>query len=198
MDIPDLVHKWYSDPANWQSHLPDHFDEGLIDKDKMIVGCSVLNLGCFYPVTEQRFAHLANYWCAIDFSPEVIKRCCKDFPELRVRWQIQDMRHLPYADESFDTVLDYSSGDHLSLDDYVRTLNGIHRILGDCGYFIVSYANLDHFTDKERDVYGLYGYERRTPSSELKEILEVAGFTILRNENQTTRSGFVCQKKHRS
>lgn len=195
VDPTEAVKAWYSNIQNWKSHLPDHFDEGLVYVDKMVVGKGVLNLGCFYPVTEQRFASLATHWCAIDICPAVIKRCNKQFPELaNVSFRVADMTSLPYLDKTFDTVFDFSSGDHLTIENYIITIKEVNRVLVDNGYFIVSYANLDHFKDGIRDMFGDYGYERRTPSSELKRYLNEGGFTILRNENKSTRSGFVCQK----
>jgi len=192
---PDqAVRDWYATPANWVPHEPHAAD---LDNDLVapeILNKTVLNLGCFYPNTELLFAHRAYSWAAIDFTPEVIQRCQRDFPELKtyVDFFLMSMTNLSWGASSFDTVLDLSSGDHLLLDDYKQTLKEVKRVLRRGGAFVVVYANLDHFPDGQTDVYGQWGFERRTNSKDMRKMLENTGFTIVREESNNVRSGMVC------
>ena len=193
---PDqAVRDWYATPANWVPHEPHaaDLDNSLITPE-VILYKRVLNLGCFYPNTELLFASRAESWVAIDFTQAVIKHCIMDFPELHnVKFYLIDMKNLPWGSYCFDTVLDLSSGDHLLLDDYKQTLSEVKRVLTPGGTFIVVYANLDHFPDGQTDVYGQWGFERRTNSKDMREMLENTGFTIVREESSNARSGMVCR-----
>ena len=194
---PDqAVKDWYATPANWVPHEPHAADlDNSLVASEISLTKSVLNLGCFYPNTELLFAHKSLDWVSIDFTEEVIKRCINDFPELHnyVDFYVIDMKNLPWGINSFDTVLDLSSGDHLLLDDYKQTLGEVKRVLKRFGTFIVVYANLDHFPDGQTDVYGQWGFERRTSSKDMRKMLEDTGFTIVREESNSSRSGMVCR-----
>ena len=194
---PDqAVRDWYATQANWEPHEPHaaDLDNSLVAPEISLTKC-VLNLGCFYPNTELLFAHNTYKWISIDFTPEVIERCRNDFPELHnyVDFYCMTMKNLPWGNFVFDLVLDLSSGDHLLLDDYKQTLKEVKRVLIKHGTFIVVYANLDHFPDGQTDVYGQWGFERRTSSKDMRAMLENTGFTIVREESNSSRSGMVCR-----
>lgn len=188
---PDkFVQDWYNNILNWvdPGFNAHDFDHNFIDNE-FIENKDVLNLGCFFPRIEMYYAHMASSWVSIDFSKEVIERC-KSF-NLTANFIEMDMRKLEFQDVCFDTVLDLSSGDHLLLDDYLLVLDEVKRVLKPGGHFVVTYANLDHF-DKSEEL-GLYGYERRIHSKELKEILESKQFKIIRENSKFQRSGLLCQ-----
>jgi SAM-dependent methyltransferase len=187
------VKNWYGDPAHWvdPGERAHDFDKTLIPLE-IITNKHILNLGCFYPRIELALAGLAASWHSIDFSEEVIRRC-KTF-ETPAMFNVMDMRSLQFLDNSFDTVLDLSSGDHMSFGDYYIVLEEVNRVLHKDGHFIVTYANYDHFDDYSYDYYGEWGYERRTPSGVMICTLESFGFKILKEDNTGKRSGFLCQK----
>lgn len=194
MKPDEKVKQWYGTAEHWNNS--DHGYDNIIGSmriEPLIQNKDVLNLGCFFPNIELIFAHRAKYWCSIDFTPEVIGWCKKDFPELLnyVFFLEMDMRQLILPDESFDVVLDLSSGDHLDLYDYQTTLDEIKRVLRKHGYFIVTYANLDHFNGEE-ETRGNYGYERRISSKDLKTILQQKEFKIIDENSNSIRSGLVC------
>jgi len=195
MNIDKAVLDWYSDPANWQPHEPGagDFDNSLLDIAKMIEAKHILNIGCFYPNTELNYAHLANSWLAIDFSTEVIIKCkLMKAIEPYVDFLNIDIRTMSPYPRAFETVLDFSSGDHLIYDDYVIMLKNVSNIIRHGGYFVTTYANLDYFDSPE--AFGQWGYERRIHSADLIELIKMYGFTIERNENKSSRSGVVARK----
>lgn len=192
------VQKWYSSPKNWAKGV-NEFDEriGGIEILDLVTDQDVLNLGCFYPNIEFAMAHKAKSWHSIDFVPEVIERC-QDFKELHniVKFSVMDMRYLELPGESFDVVLDLSSGDHVMLDDYEKVLDEVHRVLISGGRFAITYANREYIEDRLVERWGIWGYERRATPKELKDLLMRKGFIILASFDPTTRAGIVCQKKH--
>jgi SAM-dependent methyltransferase len=191
MPHSDLVKSWYSDPVNWidpGEHAHD-FDRHLLFQS-IIEDKDVLNLGCHYPRIEMDFAQLAKSWTAIDFSPEVIEKCKLLVPD--VNFLVMDMVQLQFDDESFDTVLDLSSGDHLDAFNYALALQNIYDVLKPDGFFVTTYANLD-YADAE-ETFGEWGYARWARSEDLKKILEIRGFKIIVNAPSGQRSGFLCQK----
>jgi len=196
MNIDKLVLDWYSDPANWQPHEPGagDFDNSLLDMTKMIVDKNVLNVGCFYPNTELKYAWLANSWDAIDVSKYVIDRCKEMgyLKDIRVNFMNLDIREFSHYVDVYDTVLDFSSGDHLVYADYIIMLKNVKEALKKDGYFVTTYANLDYFDTPE--AFGQWGYERRINSFELVELIKSYGFAIERNENKSSRSGIVARK----
>jgi SAM-dependent methyltransferase len=191
------VKNWYSDPKNWVNPGPNahDFDKTLIPLS-IIEGKRVLNLGCFYPRIEQDLSYYADYWVSIDFCDKVIDRCETQFPTLPVHFRWMDMKYVShFGIYSFDTILDLSSGDHMTWGDYSEVIDSIHRgmVLTANGHFVVTYANWDHFEDGQCELYGDWGYERRTPSGVMRVLLEQY-FKILKEDNTGKRSGFLCQK----
>lgn len=198
--IDRYVYAWYADPQRWrpQGKSEGWADRVLCDQGELFFAHDVLNLGCFYPEDEEAFAHLARTWTATDFVPEVIERCRQhqQWPA-HVQFQVADMRELSYADSSFDVVTDFSSGDHLSLEDWMKAIREAYRVLRPGGHFLVCYASaLANWSDSlER--YGDYGYERAIFPSDQHELLTRAGFQVVRRSHDgagQVRAGVLAQK----
>ncbi len=133
----------------------------------------------------------AKSWTAIDFCPEVIGRCKEMVPK-GVNFHVMDMCQMTFDSESFDTVFDLSSGDHVSLLSYIWMLGGVYHVLRPGGFFITAYFNRDYW-DKDES-FDEYGYARAISSKNLRRVLEIIGFTITLESSPGPRSGFTCQK----
>jgi SAM-dependent methyltransferase len=198
--ISNLVREWYSDSEFWDKNSnnfdPNDFDLQIINNDTHIKDKVILNLGCFYPRVELFLSHLAKSWTAIDFSEEVIRKC-KEIEKLKhVNFKLIDINHLAIRSdlppESFDTILDLSTGDHLSLQNYAIMVGNVYNLLKPNGFFITTYANLKY--GGQEDVYTQHGYERWIYPDDLYKIMLLNNFTIISSISNGPRSGVICQK----
>jgi SAM-dependent methyltransferase len=80
---------------------------------------------------------------AIDIAPSVLRAAAKRYPALDV--VAADVRHLPFADASFDAVVSNSTLDHFGTRDEIRAaLGGLHRVLRPGGRLVLTMDNLRH------------------------------------------------------
>jgi len=198
-EIQKLVTEWYSKPSVFNDNSStypkhkDYIDCKLLDVEKMITRKNVLNLGCCYPSDEMQFSETARKWTAIDISPEIIAKCKSLVNKPNVEFMVGDMTNLKlFIDEEFDTVIDFSSGDHLTEEAYKRALKEIYRVLDKNGYFLITYSNLDSFP--EINYYGDFGYFRATSEKEMYNWLEDTGFKIVKSIDEGDRIGMVAIK----
>lgn len=194
-ETQDTVIKWYSREDIWKQNssnkTPDSIDRTFIDVDAYIKNKIVLNLGCFYPNEELSFSCHSKEWYAIDIVPEVIERASKLVPLKNVHFEVMDMRNLNYPSNTFNTVLDFSSGDHLLWEDYRKTIKEVKRVLKPNGIFIVLYSNIAFYKEKIENCYGLHGYERRTNPLDMYALLKENNFFILKTQSTNVRSGII-------
>jgi len=206
-EVDKHVRTWYAHPAYWgsQNKQPDWPDRVLCDQGALFDDKDVLNLGCFYPEDEEAFAHRAHSWTAIDFVPEVIARCerLRAWP-LSVRFEVGDMREIPFADETLDVVTDFSSGDHLLKEDWLRVIAEVARVLRPGGHFLVCFANNEAFINFFGESWrsspaqlGEYGYVRTDTIEEMAAMLEAAGLRVVRRSHDNDsklRTGMLAVK----
>ena len=203
--VDHSVQVWYEDPDRWKPQGKTWPDRVLLDHGALIDSKHVLNLGCFYPEDEDELAHRAASWTAIDFVPSVIARCKahRVWPAT-VRFEVGDMRDLRFADESFDVVTDFSSGDHLLREDWHKVISETSRVLREGGHFLVCYANREAFEAlgpywKEcGDRHGEYGYVRTDTKEMMTTMLEERGFEVVRHSHtdvKDLRSGMLAVKR---
>lgn len=179
-EIVELVKKHYEDPINWVPGGGIHCktsacvdrelsDQGALFKDKM-----VLNIGCFCPDDELAFSHLASRWDAIDFCKSVIDRC-KQLGLTTANFYEMDARSMSFSPDSYDIVLDFSSGDQMPEEHYDEVLKEVHRVLKPGGVFIVTFANFEYFQVAETFSGG---YARVYSAAELIAKIQPLGFHL--------------------
>lgn len=66
---------------------------------------NVLELACGSGQLSLRLADKVKLWEATDFSPNMVAEAKKQFVPANLCFSVQDATKLPYADESFDTVV---------------------------------------------------------------------------------------------
>lgn len=186
------VKSWYAVPERWVAEGKEH-DWAFIDPATMIDGKDVLNLGCFFPSDEMQFGSRAKSWVAIDFTPSVVERCRSHYPwPATVSFTEMDMRFLRFSAESFDTIFDYSSGDHLPWEDWAEVVAEAWRVLRPGGVFVVMYANGLHYAGPREEAN--YGYTRWSTPAEMRASLEREGFMVVKEMTDYLRSGIVVRK----
>lgn len=194
IDVDIAVQKWYTDHFDPTELCYKYFDWSFLQNGTLVRDKVVLNLGCLYPIDEFIWGRTAKKWVAVDFTPNVIKRCVEEFkfPHMdRVEFKVADFRKLSFEDSKFDVVVDYSSSDHVR-DDRDSIRSEVFRVLKPGGYHIVTYANRTFF--KDDDSYNQFGYEiHMTPEAMEKELIK-AGFVIDVHRTNDVRSGVRVKK----
>jgi SAM-dependent methyltransferase len=197
---------WYAHPAYWgpQNKQPEWPDRVLCDQGKLFAGKEVLNLGCFYPEDEEWIAGYARSWIGIDFVPG--HRPLQEHYNWAssITFEVADMRELPYEDEAFDVVTDFSAGDHLLKEDWLRVIDETKRVLRPGGHFLVCFANNEAFIKFFGEIWrtnpaqlGEYGYVRTDTIEEMQTMLEQAGFEVVRKSHDNDgqlRTGMLARK----
>jgi SAM-dependent methyltransferase len=183
LDIDKAVQNWYSDFEHWadSSKSSECIDYQLINLGDLVRNKCTLNLGCFYPTDELKYAAFAKRWVAIDFSSEVIERCKQLVPG--VEFFVMDMRALQFENAIFDVVLDFSSGDQMDEKSYHLVLSEVYRVLCPEGYFAVAFTNRNKFTEFTKDnpgrLGGDCGYTHTYLISEMIEMLHQHGLKVI-------------------
>jgi SAM-dependent methyltransferase len=99
-----------------------------------------------------------------------------------------DIRNLPFPDEKFDIVIDFSTTDHLPLKDLRKTIKEVYRVLKEDGIYLIYHLNSDYFNIKRWNYYyknlGRISSER-LPSfprklEKIKHLLQAESFAILK------------------
>ena len=119
----------------------------------------------------------------VDISPPIVAAARAELgPALRSA--IGDVRHLPFADASFDGVYSMGTVEHFAETD--AALAEIHRVLRPGGRAIVGVPNrrdpfLRPLLVASLDALGWYGYgfEKSYSRARLRQMLERAGFRIV-------------------
>lgn len=196
-ETQEAVTNWYSREDIWDENSSDKTDTSIdrtfVNINHYIKHKTVLNLGCFYPTEELYFGPYAKKWYAIDLCKNVIEKASKLITLDNIKFEVMDMRNLKYQDDMFDTVLDFSSGDHLLFSDYKKVIQEVKRVLKPGGTFIILYANIQYYPDKLQNCYDLHGFERRTYPKDLYHLLENNNFFILKTDTFSARSGILCK-----
>jgi len=194
-EIVDLVKQWYSNPKYWVRQGKCYPDTVMLNIDSMVKDKVVLDLGCFFPSTEMAAALFADRWVAIDFLPEVIDRCkaLKHPSFTYVEFLVMDMMDLKFQDETFDTVLDFSSGDQMPEESYNKAIGEACRVLKKGGHFLIAYSSRECFKVKEE--YGNFGYSKFYTAKEIGLKLKNVGFfEITHYKHKLGRAGVKAKK----
>lgn len=193
-EITKSVKDWFNDISNWSNtsnKSPSCIDWRLIQQGELIRNKSVLNIGCFIPGDEITFSHLASHWDAIDFCAEVITRC-RQLAIPTATFQVMDARAMSFPSETYDVVLDFSSGDQMPEEHYNEVLKEIYRVLKPDGKFIVTFANYAYFNVSETSSVG---YSRCYTIDEMTEKVSSVGFKLDRVDGvDTDRAGMIWVK----
>ncbi len=129
-------------------------------------GGAVLDVGCGEGRHAIAAARLGYRVTAIDYEPLALaraRRAAKEKGAAAVRFRRADVFALPFADASFDIVLDYGCLHHQKKSDWAAYRRSILRVLKPAGYYILSVFSPDFrmFRGRGRPWHIAYGAYRR-------------------------------------
>jgi SAM-dependent methyltransferase len=126
----------------------------------------------------------------VDIDKELVKMARKNIKIFGFRKAIVvngDIRNLPFSNEKFDIVIDFSTTDHLPFKDLKKTIKEVYRVLKEDGIYLMYHLNSNYFNIKRWNYY----YENVEISSEklpsfprklekIKDLLLAEKFAILK------------------
>jgi SAM-dependent methyltransferase len=127
----------------------------------------------------------------VDIDSELVKMARKNMKFFGFRKAVVingDIRYLPFKNEKFDIVIDFSTTDHLPFKDLKKTIKEVYRVLKKDGVFLIYSLNSKYFNIKHWN----YRYsKRRSVDGEIfpsfprsinitKKIMQKNGFLILK------------------
>jgi SAM-dependent methyltransferase len=127
----------------------------------------------------------------VDIDKELVKMARKNMKIFGFRKAIVvngDIRNLPFSDEKFDIVIDFSTTDHLTFKDLKKTIKEVYRVLKEDGIYLMYHLNSDYFNIKR--------WNYRYKSVKIAN-LTLPSFPRIREsiENVLSENGFLIHKK---
>jgi SAM-dependent methyltransferase len=134
---------------NWEYMTSKQLSDFALLEQAGPDGRDILNVGCFFPLDEIRYAHRVNSWTATDFGETTIRIAEESArkhlaPDIfgRLRFMPADGRALPFPEESFDIAVSFSTIDHIvAPEDRQRFLNELARVVRRGGHVVVTAPN---------------------------------------------------------
>ena len=147
--------------------------------DRLPPGSKILDCGCGPGIDTERFSRLGYKVTAIDVSDRFVEFTKKRVPSAEV--QKMDMRHLEFAEGSFDGVWSSFSLLHIRERDTERTLSAFKSVLRGRGLF---FAGLHRGPNTDWVKRPISGMERATylqewVQSDIESVVRAAGFKII-------------------
>lgn len=145
----------------------------------------VLELATGTGLIAKHIVNSADHIEATDASPEMIKQAKQGAKSAKLYFSVQDMFHLPYADQSFDVVI-VSNALHI-VPEPERALAEIRRVLTDDGVLIApTFTHSDNdFRGKAKAFFmkliGFHQYSKWSSESYL-DFLREQGWTVRTSE----------------
>jgi SAM-dependent methyltransferase len=154
-----------------------------------VVGKSILNVGCSFPIDEIYYARKIGSWVAIDLSPQSIEGAqaileAELHPDLakKFSFQVADACDLPFDDNTFDVSLNMSTIDHIpsaearqkAVDEMARTTKpGGYVILTGPNWWCLPYAAGIRKMLREKTLH--YGYTTMFSPTQFRKMGRLAG-----------------------
>ncbi|MFD1647206.1 class I SAM-dependent methyltransferase [Haloarchaeobius litoreus] len=146
--------------------IAERFGEPFFDA---LDGRRILDVGCGPGSDAETFADRGDDVTGLDVTPSFLESARTNVPD--ARFALGDMRHLPFADDSFDGVWACASLLHVPREDMPATLAEFARVLDDGGTL---YCSLKRGDESGFDGDGRF-FERHTADA-VRELLVDAGF----------------------
>ncbi len=144
----------------------------------------VLELATGTGLIAKHIVRSANHIEATDASPEMIAQAKRGVQSAKLHFSVQDMFHLPYADQSFDVVI-VSNALHI-VPEPERALAEIRRVLKDDGVLIAptfTHAGNDFFGNIKAFLMKMVGFRQysKWSSASYLDFLRKHGWTVRRS-----------------
>ena len=153
--------------------------------DSVVRHRQVLELATGTGLIARHIVRSADHIEATDASPEMIRQAKQGVQSTKLHFSVQDMFHLPYADQSFDVVI-VSNALHI-VPEPEKALAEIRRVLKDDGVLIAptfTHAGNDFFGNVKAFLMKLVGFRQYSQwsSESYLDFLRKQGWNVQKSE----------------
>ena len=156
---------------------------GKLFSDSVEKTSAILDLGCGYG-SFLSFLQSKNYTnvTGVDLSTQEISICKKLFTSYNF---VQDdiLNFVSSTDTKFDVVYLSHVIEHIKKEDLFVFLEGVKRILSDCGFFVIIAPNSAAYFNAAANRYGDLTHEIGFTELSLRQVLLVSGFSHIDAKN---------------
>ena len=153
--------------------------------DPVVRHKQVLEIATGTGLIAKHIVRAADHIEAADASPEMIEQANRGVQSTKLHFSVQDMFHLPYADQSFDVVI-VSNALHI-VPEPKKALAEIKRVLKDDGVLIAptfTHAGNDFFGNDKAFFMKLVGFRQysKWSSESYLDFLREQGWMVRKSE----------------
>ena len=153
--------------------------------DTVVRHKQVLEIATGTGLIAKHIVRTADHIEATDASPEMIEQAKRGVQSAKLHFSVQDMFHLPYADQSFDVVI-VSNALHI-VPEPKKALAEIKRVLKDDGVLIAptfTHAGNDFFGNVKAFFMKLVGFRQysKWSSESYLDFLREQGWMVRKSE----------------
>lgn len=181
----------------WAVEEPSPFAVRFLKRLRTVVpGGKLLDVGCGEGRHAMAAAELGFRVAAIDYEPLALKRARRIAKTKQVEgilFRKADIFRMPYADATFDVVLDYGCLHHQRKSHWPAYRAGILRVLRPRGFFILSVFSPGFrlFRGRQRPWHIAFGaYRRCFTSEEIRDLFGRDFAVIAMAEERGEKGGF--------
>lgn len=156
-----------------------HSEVSRIVKSKFIKNRTILDIGCGFGWAELLFSKLdPKNMVGIDYSEECLI-VAKKFKHPSCSFKKGDALHLPFKDNTFDTVMSWEVLEHIPKDTEEKMFSEIYRVLKPGGHLFLSTQHRNFFSTVLDPAWWLIGHRHYTQKA-IREFANKSGFKIHR------------------
>jgi GT2 family glycosyltransferase/ubiquinone/menaquinone biosynthesis C-methylase UbiE len=157
------------DPDTPKEVMLDHLFRYMFSLD-YVVDKIVLDVACGTGYGSDMLASKAKYVYGFDISRPSIDYCKVHYSRPNLKYSMNDMRDIPFADSKFDVITCFEAIEHISESDGMKFLNETVRVLDDNGILIVSTPLDDNYAND--NMYHMADYNKKEFSELLGKYFE--------------------------
>lgn len=146
-------------------------------KQQFIKNKTILDIGCGFGWAELLFSKLhPEKMVGIDYSEECLA-VARKFKHPSCSFKKGDALHLPFKDNTFDTVVSWEVLEHIPKNTEEKMFSEIYRVLKPGGHLFLSTQHRNFFSTALDPAWWLIGHRHYTQSA-IKKFAENSGFKI--------------------
>ncbi len=150
----------------------------IVDQLGIIVGTDILDLGCgtgiLFDMLRRKVGQSGTV-TGVDFSIEMARKACRNFPFDNVNVVDTDAVALPFAKATFDLAVAFAAFPHFS--DQQKAIDEVHRVLKDGAKFhIIHLESSKEIAKVHHDIGGVVKNDEIPAETKLREMLDHSKF----------------------
>lgn len=151
----------------------------IVDKLNVTKGLKILDLGCgtgiLFDMLRRQVGEEGSV-TGVDFSFEMAQKAHRNFPFVNVNVVDADASALPFADDTFDMIVCFSSFPHFT--DKQAALDEAHRVMKkDCTMHIIHLESSLEINKHHHEIGGVVEHDALPTGADLEKMFNDSNFT---------------------